>query len=190
VWNADFAEGGSNLREAQNQVNNLIREIRAGMHDGRWICELWAFTDNGCWSAVWLKGLSTAKHLFELVLKLKIECRIHEVYLHVCHILGTRMIESGVDGWSRGDFDSGISLGYDLRTFLPLSLSCVDVSGATVLPWLKSWMAEDFVTTLTPEGWFWDAHLPGTHVWTPPPAAALIALKQLARVRDINGHMI
>jgi hypothetical protein len=185
VWNADFAEGGSNLREAQNQVNHLIREIRAGMHDG---CELWAFTDNGCWSAVWLKGLSTAKHLFELVLKLKIECRIHEVYLHVCHISGTRMIESGVDGWSRGNFDSGISLGYDLRTFLPLSLSCVDVAGGTVLPWLKSWMAEDFVTTLTPEGWFWDGHLPGTHVWTPPPAAALIALKQLARSRHKRPH--
>jgi hypothetical protein len=185
VWKAEFATGGSNLREAQNQVNQLLQEVRAGLHDG---CELWAITDNGCWSMVWLKGLSTAIHLFALVLELKVECRNHEVYLHVCHISGSRMIESGMDGWSRGDFESGISLGYDLRTFVPLSLSCVDVAGATILPWLKSWMAKDFVTTLTPEGWFREGHLPGVHVWTPPPGAALIALKQLSRSKHKRPH--
>jgi hypothetical protein len=153
VWRADFAEGGSNLQEVQNQVNRLIQEVRAGMHDG---CELWAFADNGCWSAVWLKGLSTAKHLFELVLKLKVECRIHEVYKHVCHISGTRMIETGIDGWSRGDFETGISLGYDLRlrTFLPLAQSSIEVAGAKLIPWLRSWMAEDYMGPLTPEAGF------------------------------------
>ena len=40
----DFVAGGSNLREAQNQVNQLLQEIRAGLRDG---CEVWAFTDNG-----------------------------------------------------------------------------------------------------------------------------------------------
>eukprot|EP00804_Cyclotella_cryptica_P007709 CCRYP_001331-RA/>CCRYP_001331-RA protein AED:0.40 eAED:0.40 QI:0/0/0/1/1/1/2/0/264 len=85
MWLANFSSGGSNLREATNHVNHLIREIREGLHDG---CELWAFTNNGVWSADWLKGLSTAKHLFTLVLKLRIECRIHEVYLNVCHISG------------------------------------------------------------------------------------------------------
>jgi hypothetical protein len=44
-------------------------------------------------------------------------------------------------------------------------------------------MSEDYKGPLTPEGWFWDGHLPGVHVWTPPPAAALIALRQLARTK-------
>lgn len=166
VWDPGFADGGSNLREAQNQVNHLIQEVRAGKHDG---CEVWAFTDNACWSAVWLKGLSTAKHLFKLVLRLKIECRIHEVYLHVCHISGDRMIESGIDGWSRGDFETGISLGYDLRTFLPLARSCLEVAGETLLPWLRNWLGDDFTGVLSPEDWFWRGHLPGSHVWTPHP---------------------
>eukprot|EP00804_Cyclotella_cryptica_P003619 CCRYP_002220-RA/>CCRYP_002220-RA protein AED:0.33 eAED:0.28 QI:0/0/0/1/0.25/0.2/5/0/708 len=151
VWEPSFADGGSNLREAQNQVNHLIQEVRAGLHDG---CEVWAFTDNGCWSAVWLKGLSTAKHLFMLVLRLKIECRIHEVYLHVCHISGDRMIETGLDGWSRGDFETG----------------------------------DDFSGLLAPEDWFWKGHLPGVHVWTPPPGAALIALKQLSQSKQKRPH--
>jgi hypothetical protein len=185
VWEPSFADGGSNLREAQNQVNHLIQEVRAGLHDG---CEVWAFTDNGCWSAVWLKGLSTAKHLFMLVLRLKIECRIHEVYLHVCHISGDRMIETGLDGWSRGDFETGVSLGYDLRTFLPLSRSCIDVAGTTLLPWLRNWLGDDFTGLLAPEDWFWKGHLPGVHVWTPPPGAALIALKQLSRSKQKRPH--
>ncbi len=41
LWDLQFAKGGSNLREAQNQVNHLLPEIRAGKHDG---CELWAAT--------------------------------------------------------------------------------------------------------------------------------------------------
>ena len=49
LWDPEFSEGGSNLREAQNQVNHLIAEIRAGFHDG---CEVWAATDNSVWSAV------------------------------------------------------------------------------------------------------------------------------------------
>jgi hypothetical protein len=185
LWDAKFAEGGSNVREAINQVNHLIREIRSGIHDG---CALWPFTDNAVWSAVWLKGLSTAKHLFNLVLELRIECRVHEVHCTVCHISGNRMIESGIDGWSRGDFETGISLGYDLRNYLPLSKGCFDVAGATLIPWLRSWMQGDYSGPLSPEGWFWDGHLPGIHIWAPPPAAALIALKQLSRSRQKRRH--
>jgi hypothetical protein len=185
VWEASFAEGGSNLREAQNHVSHLIQEVRAGMHDG---CEIWAFTDNAVWSAVWLKGLSTAKHLFKLVLCLRIECHIHEVYLNVCHISGGQMIESGIDGWSRGDFETGISLGYDLQTFLPLSRSCLDVACATLVPWLRSWLGDDYTGPLTPEDWFWSGHFPGVQLWVPPPGAALIALKQLLRAKHKRPH--
>ena len=36
------------------------------------------------------------------------------------------MIATGIDGLSRGDQESGIALGYDLRTFLPLDCSAFD----------------------------------------------------------------
>ena len=52
LWDPQFADRGSNLREAQNQVNHLLHEIRAGKHDG---CEVWAATDNSVWSSVWNK---------------------------------------------------------------------------------------------------------------------------------------
>jgi len=186
LWMTDFASGGSNLREAQNLVNHLLADIRAGKHDG---CEVWCFTDNAVWSYVWTKGLSSARHLFHLVLDLRVAAREHEVYLRTCHISGERMIATGMDGWSRGNHDAGISLGYDIRTLIPLHLSAWEVTGGTALDdWCKSWMGSDFHKPLTPEGWFEEGLLPGVHVWAPPPAAALIALKQLARSRQLRPY--
>ncbi len=126
LWEPDFAAGGSNLKEAQNQVNYLLQEIRGGWHDGR---ELWAATNNAVWSAVWNKGLSSACHLFDLVLVLKQEARKHEVFLHCYHISGNRMIASGVDELSRGNYDAGVLLGTNVRQFLPMNLSAWDVAG-------------------------------------------------------------
>ncbi len=70
LWDQKFAEGGSNLREAQNQVNHLLHEFIARRHDG---CKLWAATNSSVWLAVWNKGLSSACNLFYLVLALKQE---------------------------------------------------------------------------------------------------------------------
>jgi hypothetical protein len=119
LWDLQFAEGGSNLWEAQNQVNHLLYKIRAGKHDR---CKLWGATDNSVWSAVWNKGMSKAWHLFYLVLTLKQEAWKHEAYLRIFHISGDRMIACGVDGLSRGNYDSGISLGIGIRQFMPLHL--------------------------------------------------------------------
>ncbi len=90
------------------------------------------------WSAVWSKGLSSARHLFYLVLVLKQEARKHEVYLHCFHISGERMIASGLDGLSRGNYDAGILLGIDIRQFLPMNLSAWDVAGEVLADWCKS----------------------------------------------------
>ena len=80
-----FAEGGSNLREAQNFGNHLLHKVKAGKHDS---CAVWACTDNSVWSAVWNKGMSTMKHLFNIALNLKVECQKHEVLLNTCYISG------------------------------------------------------------------------------------------------------
>jgi hypothetical protein len=97
LWESGFAQGGSNLQEAWNQVNQSFWEIKAGNHDG---CKLWAATNNSVWSAVWTKGMSNAWHLFDLVLTLKQAAREHEVYIHCFHISGDKMIASGVIGLS------------------------------------------------------------------------------------------
>ena len=178
LWDSQFAKGGSNLREAQNQVNHLLYEIRAGRHDG---CELWAAADNSVWSAVWNRGMSKVRHLFYLVLTLKQEARRHKVFLHCFHISGDRMIACGVDGLSQGNYDAGISLGIDIPQFMPLHLLAWDIAGNALADWCKSWMGTDYTPPLTPEGWFEAGHQPGVHLWVHPLAAALIALKELAR---------
>jgi hypothetical protein len=61
LWDELFAEGGSNLREAQNFGNHLLEEVKSGNHDG---CAVWAFTDNAVWSYVWNKGMSFIRNLF------------------------------------------------------------------------------------------------------------------------------
>ena len=187
LFQTEFAKGGSNLREAQNQVNHLLDDIKAGLHDG---CEVWCATDNAVWSAVWNKGLSTARHLFNLVLQLRLEARKHEVYLHVFHISGDRMIACGMDGWSRGDYDAGISLGYDLRSFLPLNISAFEVKDNKLEGWCKSWMGSDYSPPLEPEDWFGKGHQPGVHIWAPPPAAALVAMKELAMSRHKRPYEV
>ena len=181
LWEESFAARGSNLREAQCQVNQLLMEVEAGLHDG---CEVWAFSDNAIWSAVFCKGSSSARHLFDLVLQLKIACYEHEVYLHTCHISGDRMIATGMDAWSRGDTSSGISLGFDLRDFLPLDKSAFDWPNQDLETWCKRWMGSEYSPPLSVEGWYREGHRPGVHVWAPPPAAALEALKQISKSRQ------
>ena len=119
-----FAERGSNLCEAQNFANHCLVEIKSGKHDG---CSLWVATDNAVWSAVWHTGMSTAKHLFNLAVDLRVEYQTHEVFFHVFHISGKKMIVTGVDGRSRGDFDAGVSLGNDICNFILLNKGAFDM---------------------------------------------------------------
>ena len=45
-------------------------------------------------------------------------------------------------------------------------------------------MGSNYSPPLEPEGWFAEGHKSGVHIWAPPPAAGLIALKELARSRN------
>ena len=51
-------------------------------------------------------------------------------------------------------------------------------------------MGDDYPPPLEPEDWFERGHEAGVHVWSPPPAAALDALKQLARLRLKRPHSV
>ena len=158
LWDEVFAEGGSNLRDVQNFGNHLLEEIRAGMHDG---CALWAATDNAVWSAVWHKGMSSVKHLFKIAVDLRVECQSHEVFLHLFHISGDRMIATGIDERSRGNLDAGVSLGHDIHPFIPLNKGAFELAGPLLEGWCRSWMGADFSQPLEPVEWFWEGHLSG-----------------------------
>ena len=47
----------------------------------------------------------------------------------------------------------------------------------------------DYNPPLMPEDWIEQGHQPGVHIWAPPPAAALIALKELSRSREVT-HVV
>ena len=47
----------------------------------------------------------------------------------------------------------------------------------------KSWMGLDFSPPLEPEGWYWEGHFPGIHIWALPPSVARQALSELAKFR-------
>jgi hypothetical protein len=125
--------------------------------------------------------MSHAHHLFHLVLTLKQVASEHKVYIHCFHISGNRMIASGVDGLSRGNYDLGIFLGFDVCQFMPLNVSAWDIADNVLADWSKSWMGEDYRPLLLPVGWFKEGHQPDVHLWIPPPTTPLIALKELSR---------
>ena len=187
LWQESFADGGSNLREAQNFGNHLLEEISSGRHDG---CALWGFTDNAVWSHVWSKGMSTVRHLFSLALDIKVAAQEHEVWAHMCHISGGRMILTGIDGGSRGNADAGVLVGHDIRGFIPLDLSAFDLAGDCLSKWCADWMGSDYAGPLEPLEWFTRGHQPGVHVWAPPPAAALVALKEVAHSRQKRPRQV
>ena len=180
LWLPEMSAKSSNLREALNIANHIKRDIREGRHDN---CEIWQATDNAVWCAVCNKGMSSVRHLFDLLVEIKLLAHEHNVFYHCFHISGERMIATGIDGMSRGDKESGIALGYDLRNYLPLDTSAFDYPGNSLEEWCRGWMGDDYSPPAAPIDWFLKIHKPGIHVIAPPPAAALHALTEVARSR-------
>jgi len=129
-----------------------------------------------------------------------------QVVLHVIHVSGSRMIEQGTDGLSRGDFSSGVMSGHHMLDFIPLHLSAFARSDR-VLPWVHSWAPLPNLQPLTPSEWYSRGHgLDGGglnpdglwipkegndrwYLWGPPPAAAAAALQELGISRHKRTHL-
>jgi hypothetical protein len=144
------------------------------------------------------KGNSSSKKLFELVLRVR-TLEMHEsVRIIVSHVSGLRMQAEGTDGTSRGQFREGVNVGENMLDFLPWNEAARERT-PLLEPWLRSWMG-DGLEFLDPVGWFTRGHdqsggayddkgfwrhkiTPGTFVWTPPPAAAIVALEELRKSR-------
>ena len=100
------------------------------------------------------------------------------------------MILTGVDGGSRGNADAGVLVGHGIRSFIPLDKSAFDLAGNRLENWCAGWMGSDYTRPLEPIEWFTRGHHPGVHVWAPPPAAALFALKEVAHSRQKRPRQV
>ena len=180
-WCHEVSEASSNYRELLNLVESLEAQVEDGRIRG---AEVFLFTDNSTAEAVFFKGNSTSERLFELMLRLrKIEMK-GDLLLHVIHVAGTRMIEEGADGGSRGDLSQGAMAGHSVIDFVPLHLSALERS-SELEPWIRSWWdeARGDLEALSPEGWFDEGQRDGHFLWAPPPAAADVVAEQLGEAR-------
>ena len=210
VWSCDEESESSNYRELANLVETLEERVATDSLKG---VELYVFTDNSTAEAAFYRGTSSSKSLFALVVRLKLLEVEQSCMIHIVHVAGTRMIEQGTDGLSRGDFNTGVMKGQTILSFVPIHLTCLERS-----PQLKDWIGkfvlpaegEGGINFLTVEDWFERGHdivggglnadgvwepmyESGTYIWTPPPAGALVAVEQLRRARhkrEASTHVI
>ena len=181
-WSSEISEKSSNYRELRNLVETLESLYLKGKLSN---CEIFLLTDNIVADYAFYKGSSSSKHLFELILRLRILEMKGSLIIHLIHISGKRMIESGVDGLSRGDITKGVMRGEDILTFVPLNLGADERSPA-VIEWVQSWWTGELpLHHMSPDDWYDKALDKGNYLWTPPPAAADAAIEQLCR----NVHL-
>ena len=198
LWEEEMQVSSSNLRELANLVHTLeIMEAEDELEG----MEIFVFTDNSTAERAYFKGSSKSESLHNLILSLKLleingKCKIHFV-----HVAGTRMIEQGSDGLSRGNLTEGVMGGWKMSDFVPLHLNAFERS-EKLEGWIRSWLDNNKVKAeiLKPEGWFERGHdldggekncdgmwIPkykdGVYIWAPPPAAAEAALEQLRKAR-------
>jgi hypothetical protein len=178
-WSDEVSEKSSNYRELYNLVCRLEELVEDGTLQG---CEVFIFTDNSTAESAFFKGNSSSEYLYDLVLRLReLEMR-GDLILHMTHVAGTRVVEEGADGESRGDLSTGAMAGTPVVDYVPLHRDAVSLE-----PGVKQWLEKSWDTNrgelsfLTPNDWFTHGVTPKNCVWTPAPAAADAAAEQMAR---------
>lgn len=185
----------SNYREFKNLVETLEHESQT---ENLQNLEVFVCTDNEVTERAFYKGSSKSPKLFDLVLRLRLIQQYSNFKIHVIHVAGTRMIEQGTDGLSRGLIYEGL-LGqkFNFLHYLPLHLTAKERC-ASLKEWLDSWLPS-WCIHLTEEQWFERGHdiyewtksearwIPkirnGIYTWLPAPAAAYKAIEQLRIAR-------
>jgi hypothetical protein len=190
TWSEEASQRSSNFRE----LANLVRRIEELAEEGSLVrgTELFVFTDNFVTESVFYKGSASSPYLHSLVERLKM-LQLHAgLFVHMMWISGTRMIEQGTDGLSRGDFNSGVMAGIDFLSLIPLDKSALDLSPG-LTDWVKEFLPYRFGwETLSPEGWFSKGHEDGHFIWAPPPVVADVVLEQMCEsvlIRPWNAHV-
>jgi hypothetical protein len=146
-------------------------------------CELFLFTDNTTAEGCYYRGTSQSRRLFELVLRLRKLQLGGDVTIYVIHVAGTRMIEEGTDGLSRGNINEGVMSGTDILSYIPLHLSAAERQDG-VVRWIKACAetgSHEKYQALTAAEWFTTGQTRNYCVWMPPPAAADVAVELLGK---------
>ncbi|KAL7581700.1 hypothetical protein ACA910_022243 [Epithemia clementina (nom. ined.)] len=173
VWTRAYGSRSSNFRELYNLVASLEELVSESVIPPG--TEVLMFTDNSTSEAAFYKGTSKSKLLFDLVIRLRKLEMGGNISVHVVWVAGSRMIDQGTDGLSRGDLMNGVLAGGTCSTtFLCISRFTEPMKGLF-----------DPVH-LDPDGWYERAFEPGNYVWTSPPAAALEALEQMCESKHIR----
>jgi len=176
-WGAQAQSKSSNWREACNLTDRVLRLVRSGTLKGG---ELIIFTDNTTFESTFYKGYSAvSEELTDLVFSLRLAEREAGCIIHVVHIAGTRMKESGIDGLSRGDLYEGIMKGESPLKYIPLSQGAVERSRGRVRDWVNCWWNDAQgdpilgkpLRLLNPDDWFELYDNDSPRLWSPPPGA-------------------
>ena len=172
LWDRTIIEEmSSNYKELRNLVESVERAFEKGLLKG---CQLMMFTDNSTAESAFHKGASSNPALHALVQRLRLLEMNAGAELFVVHVSGKRMIESGVDGLSRGDLNAGMMNGQSIYSFIPLHLSALERS-PSLTSWVHTWAGLS-LSVLSPNDWPKKHEEGKTYLWTPPPAAADAAL--------------
>jgi hypothetical protein len=148
-------------------VNALLRAAEEGRLKGAY---LFLFTDNQAAEGAYYRGTSPRRALFDVVVTLcvtlyKLQMK-YDLVLHVIWIAGTRMIQQGTDGLSRGEEMGPATRGLSLVGVAPLHLGVLEQS-PQVLEWIHSWAGVLQLEVLSPEGWYTNGHKQGNIMWAP-----------------------
>jgi len=210
TWNADVGGESSNFRELKNLVDSLCDKVNIDNSRIRGL-EVFLFTDNSVAEGAFYKGTSSSRKLFELVLRLRLLEMTAGFKVHIIHVAGSRMIQQGTDGLSRGDCNEGVMKGVPMLEYIPLDKTCFQRS-----PLLKekiAWCIDPYLKAAKLEArylseleWFnlghdilggslnddnvWVPHYEsGFNVWCPAPAAGQHAIEQvrLARLKRTSS---
>lgn len=202
VWGSQDDASSSNYRELANLVDTISTGLQANQLQGS---EIFLFTDNSTAESVFFKGTSKSKRLFDLILSLRQLEMNNPIKLHFIHVAGKRMIQQGTDGISRGDLTEGVMKGDSMLQHVPLHLD-VFARQPDVLAWVQYWSDQPTLQPLTPDDWYerGQGFCGGTKVrhrmwtpspiddewllWSPPPAAASVALRALTESRHKHKH--
>lgn len=196
LWGRDEETASSNYRELLNLVETVEEEAALGNLNN---AELWLFTDNSTAESCFEKGSSTSKTLHQLILRLRqVEMKVG-LKLYLVHVAGTRMIDQGTDGLSRGSLLEGVMAGKDMLAYIDLSKTAVE-RHPPLIRFFRAWMGDNSLRPLKPEEWFVEGHgivggaedqhgvwIPKhasngkRYLWCPPPVVADAALEEILK---------
>jgi hypothetical protein len=151
-WCTEDSDKSSNNHEMKNCSKFLKREAEALPLTGR---EVWLCPDNEVTERAYYTGLSFSNDLFEIILKIRLLAIKFQFLLHLPHIDGTRMIQSGVDGLSCGEILLG-QLQTPVEELMIFHRSPFERM-TSLSDWLSTWILTPFRVT-EPEDWFYNAH--------------------------------